>query len=95
LHKREVRGSCKDAIAATGFERAILLRTVGTIDPTNANRSLEGVERFLYDPASSIGDGRHHVEIHRHGFRDFSTDIDVRAGETASLKCESYSGGKE
>jgi hypothetical protein len=47
LHKCEVHGSCNDAIAATGFETAILLRTVGTIDPTNAIRSLEGVERPL------------------------------------------------
>lgn len=50
------------------------------IDGESWNASAPG-ERLL----GHLGDGRHHVEIRRHGFRNFSTDIGVRAGETASL----------
>ena len=41
----------------------------------------EGDERLLVQ----VGEGSHHVEVHKDGFRRFSTDIQARRGETVPL----------
>jgi hypothetical protein len=51
-----------------------------TIDGEFWNGSAPG-ERLVVQ----LADGTHHVEIQKNGFRMFSTDVHVRAGETASI----------
>jgi hypothetical protein len=41
----------------------------------------EGEERLLVQ----VGEGMHHVEIHKDGYRRFATDIQARRGETVPL----------
>ena len=40
-----------------------------------------GDERLLVQ----VGEGSHHVEIHKDGYRRFTTDVVVRRGESAPL----------
>jgi len=51
----------------------------------------EGDERLVVQ----LAEGSHHVEIHKAGYRTFSTDMQVRRGETVPLNVSLTPGGIE
>jgi hypothetical protein len=69
------------------------------VQPADAEITIDGEFWNGSEPGDrllvQLGDGTHHVEIQKHGFRTFSTDVRVRAGETASINVSLSAEGKE
>ena len=59
------------------------------MQPADARILVDGEEWRSSPPQDRLslqmGEGRHHLQIQKPGFQDFSGDVDVRAGETSAL----------
>ena len=59
------------------------------VQPADARILVDGEEWRSSPPQDrlslQLGEGRHHLQIQKPGFQDFSGDVDVRAGETSAL----------
>jgi uncharacterized membrane protein len=58
------------------------------VQPGSADVTIDGepwsssdAERLVVE----VSPGRHHVEVHKNGYRPLSADVDVRSGETTPL----------
>jgi len=80
VQQPSVRGPVSESSGAT---LAIRVQPTGADITIDGERwqGPEGDERLLVQ----VGEGTHHIEVHKDGYRRFSTDIQARRGETVPL----------
>ena len=59
------------------------------VQPQGAEVFIDGERWLAPDTADrlvvNVAEGRHHIEVHKTGFDSFSTEVDVRRGETSPI----------
>ena len=59
------------------------------VQPTGAEVYIDGERWLTPDSADrmvvNVAEGHHHIEVHKTGYDSFSTEVDVRRGETTPL----------
>ena len=72
------------ATIASGFGTLAL-----RVQPSDAEVSIDGEKWTASQPGErlvvQVGEGRHHIEIQKSGYRPYSSDVVVNPGETATL----------
>ena len=64
-------------------------RVIVRAQPSDAEIYIDGERWLTPDSADrlvvNLAEGRHHIEVHKMGFDSFSTEVDVRPGESTPI----------